>query len=316
MTGGARARPAFVWGAATLLALGCRERGAPPVERGPLPPGVAARAGSEEVRVTSVARIARAQGIAADDARDRAVLDALFAASARASPGGAARAATAERTVLARAVLERLRDDTRAEGPPSDEEVRTLTAERWPELDRPPSVRTTHAVVLLKNPAEEAAARALAATLAAAVQSAKDSGDFITRAQTVKDPRGKLEVRAEELPPVTPDGRVWDPAERPPKPLGGTLDLDFTRAAHTLQNVGDQTPVVKSAFGYHVILLDERYPAVEIPLEERRARLASEAFTRRAKRELDALTARLRSQTTVVMERSADALTGLVRVEP
>jgi hypothetical protein len=191
-----------------------------------------------------------------------------------------------------------------------------LTAERWPELDRPPSVRTTHAVVLLNNPAEDGPARALAATLAAALRGATDSADFVARAQKVKDPKGALEIRAEELPPVTPDGRMWDPSERPPKALAGSLNRDFARAAHALQKPGDQTGVVKSAFGYHLILLDERYPAVDLPLEERRSELARDVVARRAKRELDALMTRLRTQTPVTMERSAEALTALISVEP
>lgn len=316
MNGRARAFAALLGASSALFAPSCRDRHAPPVERGALPPGVAARAGSEDVRSASVARIATAEGIPLDEARDRAIVDALFAASVRANPSGSARVNAAERSVLARAVLERLRDDTRAEGAPTDDEVRALTAERWPELDRPPSVRTTHAVVLAKNPGDDAPARALAVTLAAAVQGAKDAGDFRERARTVKDPRGSLEVRAEDLPPVTPDGRLWDPDERPPKPLAGSLDLAFTRAAHTLAQVGDQSPVVKTPFGYHVIFLAERYPPVEVSLEERRSRLEADVLTRRAKHALDALVARLRSQTSVVTERSADALTGLIPVAP
>ena len=66
-----------------------------------------------------------------------------------------------ERAALARAVLEDLLAAARAKGPPSDEEVAELTKERWAELDRPP-LRTIHAVALVKDPAQKAAARALA----------------------------------------------------------------------------------------------------------------------------------------------------------
>jgi hypothetical protein len=209
-----------------------------------------------------------------------------------------------------------LRDDATALGAPTDEEVRALTAERWPELDRPVSVRTTHAVVLLENAAEDGAARALAATLAAALRGATSADDFIARARNIKDPTGSLQVRAEELPPVTPDGRLWDPSERPPKPLAGSLDVDFTRAAHSLRNAGDQTGIVKSAFGYHVVFLAERYPALDVPFEQRRRDLAHDIFARRAKRAFEALLSRLRTQTPVTIERSAEALTALVGVEP
>jgi hypothetical protein len=297
-----------------LLAAGCAEHAPPAVASGPLPPGVAARAGNEDIRLSSVARIARAQGITPRAARERAVTDALFAAAVRHDPNDAPRVTAAERSVLARALLERVRADADALGPPTDDEVQKLTAARWPELDRPPSFRTTHAVVLVKTPADDAPARDLARELARAVAEAKDSDDFIARAQAL--PKQDLEVKAERLPPVTPDGRLWNPDERPPKPIDGSLDLDFTRAAVALTNPGDQSALVKSPFGYHVIRLDERYPEVRLSLDERRALLAPDIHTRRAKHELDALMARLRAQTPVATERAAEALTALVPVEP
>ena len=132
---------------------------AAPVTNGPLPPDIAARTGGEQIRVDSVVRIARSQGISLREARERAIDDALFAAAMRANPANTARVAMAERSVLARAVVEHVRDDALRLGPPSDEEVRVLTEQRWPELDRPVSVRTTHAVVLVKSTANQAAAR-------------------------------------------------------------------------------------------------------------------------------------------------------------
>jgi hypothetical protein len=299
---------------AALAAVACGEHRPPGIVAGPLPPGLAARAGNEEIRLSSVARIARAQGIAPKAARERAISDALLAAAVRSSPGEAHRVVVAERSVLARAVVERVRDDARALGPPTDEEVRQLTEQRWPELDRPPSVRTTHAVVLVKKPSDDAPARELAAALARAVNGAKDSDDFIARARAV--PKQGLEITAEPLPAVTPDGRLWDPADRVPRPLQGSLDLDFTRGASALRDRGTQSPVVKSAFGYHVIRLEERYPELRLSLEERRSALSSDILSRRGKRELDALLARLRARTPVVTERAAEALTGLVAVEP
>ena len=299
---------------ALLAAFGCAEHAPPTVSSGPLPAGLAARAANEDIRLTSIARIARTQGITPQAARERAITDALFAAAVRENPSDRARVTAAERGVLARALLDGIRSDALALGPPTDEEVQKLTEQRWPELDRPPSFRTTHAVVLVKKPADDAPARELARELARAVSGAKDSDDFIARAQAV--PKQGLELTAERLPPVTSDGRIWSPEERPPKPINGSLDLDFTRAAVALVSPGDQSAVVKSAFGYHVIRLDERYPELRVPLEERRSLLAPELQSRRAKRDLDALMTRLRAQTAVATERAADALTALVPVEP
>jgi hypothetical protein len=275
---------------------------------------VVAVVGPERVAAGTVARIAAREGTSRLEARRRAVVDALFAAATRANPAFSARVSVAERGVLARAVLERLQDDARALGPPTDDEIASPTAERWPELDRPPSVRTSHAVVLVKQPADDAPARALASELAAALKDAKTGDELVKRAQAF--PAHGLTIRAEHLPPVTPDGRLWDPDEQPPKPLDGTFDADFARAANALTTPGEHSGLVKSAFGYHVILLDERYPERRMPLAERRDFLAEDVFSQRAKRSLDALLGRLRAASPASIDRAVDALTALVPTAP
>jgi peptidyl-prolyl cis-trans isomerase C len=302
--------------AATLLlfACACSERPTERVITGPLPPAVAAIVGSDSVSVGTVQRIARAQAISVKEARERAVSDALLAASVRAAPELAPRVVLTERSVLARALLERLRDEARALGPPRDDEVKAVLVQRWPELARPVSVRTSHAVVLVKSPADDAPARALATELAVELKGARTGAELIQRANAF--PKQGLDIQAEGLPPVTPDGRLWDPSEVPPKPLNGSLDLDFTRAAHTLTEPGTQTGVVKTSFGYHVILLDERIPALELAPDELARRLADDVNSRRAKRALEALSSRLHAATPVSTERAADALTALVPVTP
>lgn len=298
--------------AAAVLALclaGCGQRGTP-VTKASLPAGVAATVAGEPIHGDTIIRIASAQRVPPREARERAILDALFAASARADVAQSSRVSSAERSVLARALLERLRDAARAAGPPTDEEVQSFTEARWPELDRPPSVRTTHVVVLVKKPEEDAPARARAFELAAVVRGAKDARDFVARVEA--QPKSELEVRAESLPAVTADGRLWDPSEHPPKPIQGTFDADFTRAAYALGAPGDQSGIVKSAFGYHIIRLDERIPELRVPLAERRESLADDVYSRRAKRDLDALVTKLRASTPVAAERASDALTALV----
>lgn len=299
-----------------LLALttACGERSAPKPTAERLPPGVLAVVGDERVTAGTVGRIAAREGVLPLEARRRAIEDALFAASSRKTPALAPRVSVAERGVLARAVLERLRDDAHALGPPTDAEISALTAKRWPELDRPPSVATSHAVVLVKKPADDAPARALAKDLAAALADAKSGDELVKRAQAF--PARGLEIHAERLPAVTTDGRLWDPNTQPPKPLTGTFDLDFARAANALTTPGEQSGIVKSAFGYHVIVLDVPYPEQRMPLAERSALLADDVFSERAKRALDALLAPLRAATPVSTERAVDALTASVPVLP
>jgi hypothetical protein len=71
---------------------------------------------------------------------------------------------------------------------------------------------------------------------------------------------------------------------------------------------------VKTAFGYHVILLVERFPEHRVSLEERRSLLAPEVRTRRAQTELKSLVSELRSRATIEVSRSADDLTSRVPV--
>jgi peptidyl-prolyl cis-trans isomerase C len=279
-----------------------------------LPSGIVARVGNEDVSVETVARIASAAGVSPEAARDRAVADALFASGLRADPSRTALVAVSERGVLARMLLENLREKARGGGPASEAEVESQTRERWLELDRPESVRVTHAVVLTKSAADDAPAKALAHKLADAVRGVQSSAEFLRRANAL--PKEALELRAEALPPVFPDGRMWDPAPVPPQRLSGTLDPDFTRAAHALHQPGQQSPILKTPFGYHVILLDERLPAVKLSFEERRERLTDVVLALRAKAELDALLEGLKQQTPVELPRSVDELTARVLAAP
>ncbi|HEY3498257.1 MAG TPA: peptidyl-prolyl cis-trans isomerase [Polyangiaceae bacterium] len=297
---------------AVFLTSCAEERRPPPAVQTSLPPGVAARAGGEDVTTATVLRIAREQGVGPLEARERAITDALFAARARSTPEYRAAVSAAERAVLARALLEGIRDRARGAGPVTDAELATLTAERWVELDRPPSARVAHAVVLVKKPEDDAPARALAERLAAALRGAKDGAELVRRAKAFS--AGALTITAEHLPPCTLDGRTWDSNAVPPAALGGNFDLDFARAANALEKPGDQSGVVKTAFGYHVIQLEERYPEQRESPEARRSLLWDAVIARRAKPELDALAARLRAQTRIELERAADELTALVPV--
>jgi hypothetical protein len=309
-----RATPRRVVVLFALLSACSQGRKAPEPSRAALASGVAAVVGSEEVSLETVARIAQVQGVSLVEARRRGVIDALYAAGVRADPAQRELVKGAERSVFARAVLERVRDEARGLGPPTDAEVAELTALHWPELDRPPSSQTTHAVVRVKKPADDAPARALAAELALVLKGAPDGDELIRR--TLSFPKHDLEIVAEHLPPVTADGRTWDPSEQPPKALAGTFDLDFARAALALTEPGEQSGPVKTVFGYHVIELDRRYPEIRVPVEERRRMLAEETYGRRGKHALDELRSRLYAATPVSSERAVDALTALVPVAP
>jgi hypothetical protein len=299
---------------AALFLPACGEKRAPSAYHGTLGPGVAARVGADDIALATVQRIARARAVTPREARDLAIVDALFAEGARAT-SPSAQIATAERGVLARALLEEARQLGRTAGAPTDAEVEAVTKERWIELARPAAVRVTHVVVLAKKPEERREGRAIAERVAAALRGATKSQDFEQRVAGLGTK--EIGVKVERLSPVTPDGRVFElaVAGRPPAELGG-LDAGFTRAAHAIEKPGDLSPIVDTPFGFHVIFLEERLAAVQPSLEERRRLLTPEIHSRRAERALAETKQRLKAGTAVEVARDAETLTALVPVAP
>jgi len=275
-----------------------------------LPEGVVALVGDQRVARATVERIVRARSVSPQDARDAAIRDALLAAAARADLAGFGLVASAERSTLARALLEQLQRQARAR-PVTDAEVADMTARRWAELDRPVSARTAHVVARVEKPEDDAPARALAERFARELADVTDPDEFVERAKEV--PAGSVKVVAERLPPVTADGRVVQvnvPAGAPTP----TFDRAYARAANALRAVGDKSPVTKSDFGYHVILLEERMEAKRVPLERRRELLADEIMDNRARRMEEQLLEQARSIHPVEVRRAAADLTARVRV--
>ena len=307
-----KGRPSLV--PALLVALGCSAEGAPPATTtSALPNGMAARAGTQFVSAGTVQRVAAARGLAPRAAIDLAVADALFAEGARASlPLGSA--GSIERAAAARGLLEQLVREAAQAGAPTEAELSEVVHERWVDVDRPAAARTTHAVVLNDQPARDAAARAEGEKLALAVRGATTDEELLELAKAFK--ADGFEVRAEALPFVTPDGRIFQRAETGFKARPGSFDVDFARAANALQRQGELSPLVKSGFGYHVILLDERAPSAIVPAQELAQRLAPEVTARRAGHARSELLDRLRPASAVERERAVDDLLGRVKVAP
>ena len=247
-----------------------------------------------------IGAIARERGLPREQALELAVEDGLLA---RELEGAApALAGWVERVALARQLLVDLAEEARLAGPPSDAEIREITEARFWELDRPRMVRTIHAVVV--SPEEDPNARALADRIAQATRDAKSPEEFQARASAV--PAENFTVKVELLPPVTEDGRAVDPDRPPPAGPGVQhFDRSFAAAAHLLQRAGEQSPVVRSPFGYHVIYLVAAVEARQPALDERRALLHDEIMKARAKALSSALLARGRSELSPQQERSA-----------
>jgi peptidyl-prolyl cis-trans isomerase C len=285
----------------------------PPPSTSALAPGVAARVGTELLSTRTVTRVAERQGIAPDRAAALAVSDALWAQGARALlPAGSAR--SLERAAAARSMLEELSRTAAAAGPPTEAELAALLRERWPELDRPDAARTTHVVIINKQPEKDAAAHAVADKLALALRGVTSAEELLKIGQAF--PGEGFEARAEPLPFVTADGRTFQRRESGFVALPGNFDPDFARAAVALQQPGQLSPVTKSSFGYHVIRLEERLPGASLSPEERASKLSPEITARRAGRARSELLLKLRQSAPLQLERAADDLTSQVKVAP
>jgi len=274
--------------------------------------GVAARVDGDSISTAFVRDVANAENVTLPEARRRAVSDALFAAEARDRFGPFA-ARAAERRGEARALLDDVSRRAEATGPPTDAEVEAATERRFWELDRPTLLRTTHACVLVKDPKDDGPARVLAERIFAAVAHTSDPQAF--RAAALAVPRSRLDVRVEDLLPVAEDGRAVDP-DAPPPP-GSTVarySERYVRAAFAIPAVGQVSPVVRTEFGYHVILAVARIAEHRVPLEERRRLLEPEILVRRKELALEAVLDRARGSDPVVVERSASELSEKARV--
>jgi len=320
-----------------LIALAGCDRPAPaPVTSGALPAGVVARVGAIDVTADHVARIAAAQGVPLEEARRRAVSDALLARAAL--DRGLDRSPEVAHEIdgeLARRLARRMLAEARA-APPTEAELAEAAGRKWLDVDRPEGFRTVHAVVRhdpqRDDEAHEERARAVAEAIHAVAERVAAhaaempmpeggplpqarqrpeedpdplSGAFRRAAAAV--PRDGLEVTIEPLPAVAADGRVLGSG-------GQRFDLDFTVPASRLAARGALSPVTRSPFGFHVILLLERTPPLTLTGEARRRRLLDDIVNARARAAEKRLLAALAPRGAVTPD--APGLLDLVVVEP
>jgi len=279
--------------ACTLLVLGGCSGG---------PGAVSDRPPADEVVVfeSVLATIMRERGVPRERALELGVEDALLARELRARQPELGR--WLERVVLARQTLGALLEDAKAGGPPTDAEVQELSAARFWEFDRPRMVQVAHAVVVSRD--ENPAARALAERIGKATAGIADVEKFKAAAEAV--PAESFTVKVEMLTPVTADGRAVEPKQPPPAgPPVQHLDPLFSTAAAQLEHPGDQSGVVRSQFGYHVILLLSVIPPQQPSLDERRALLHDEIMRQRASALSETTLERQRRELVPQQERSA-----------
>ncbi|MGC4090502.1 MAG: peptidyl-prolyl cis-trans isomerase [Polyangiaceae bacterium] len=288
------------------LACGACGHEAPQPKSKRLAEGVLAEVGSDRVARSTVERIAAAQSVAPRKALEHALSDALFANEAQSRLPRELSASLA-RAAQARMLLDGIARDAVAAGEPSDAELKAIVSERWNELDRPPSVRVSHAVALAKPEQKELRekARKLAEQIRSHVEGEREPPGFIRAAREV--PHEGIQIVAERLPFICADGRaVSTDAQHAPE---GDFDQQFAKAANQLREPGEHSPVVESAFGFHVILLESRLPEQRAAFADLRRSLGAEVLSRRAADARRKLIEQLRERTRVDVARDVEQAT-------
>lgn len=295
----------------SFFALACACRSPAPITHKNSGGDIVASAGTATISAALVTGVARAQQRSADDAMQLLLDDALLSEGARSKNVERATPVARDLTALrAQLVADRLRDDARAAGPCSDAEVDALSKLHLKDVELPERVQVIHAIAI--RPKKEAPnqteliqhAREIADAIEAAVHGATSPEDFEARAKTVA--HDGVDVRVESLPAFADDGVVPE--------TGGGMDATFAHAAFVLAKPGDISPVTETSFGWHVIRLNQRLAAKNIPHEERRTMFAEECFARRSRTAFQALLASRRASTKIEIAQDAnDAMSSVMR---
>ncbi len=301
-----------------LFGIGCDNvnpvRGHPATRVVQAVPDVVATVGESQITLES---LRRAVGRSAE--LPRAILDQFVEARAYGLYAQArglerGRRQMTERAILARVLLERIEEKSKTPSTPTDAEVDAMTEKRWIEFDRPEAVITCHAVVHAER-LDAAVGVSLAQRLADALRPLTNCEAFLESAKAF--PAVGAKITAERLPPVTPAGRTLILDHKgEPVDEGNAFDPDFARGAHQIKTVGAQSGIIRSSFGWHIILLESSVPAKHVSLEDRRKSLTPDILSQRASDLSEGLIAESRRRIPITVDRAAIEAVGRVRVDP
>lgn len=177
------------------------------------------------------------------------------------------RASSAERAVLARALLEDLREEVRRKRTVSQDELHAEWARNWILFDRPRAVRGALIEVKVAELEPEAERQQLASQLRDAARAARNLGELEKALYPFKGQR----YSARLVPPVTHEGRVVPLLPQDSHSL--TIETSYAEAMSALTAEGQVTPVWTTASGFAFGFALEIVPEQSVPLDEAREQL-------------------------------------------
>jgi hypothetical protein len=276
---------------ATAVSCSSRSGSAPRPTYGALSAGEVARVGGVGIDAPLVTAVAAAEGTDARAAVASLIEDALAAEGARAERlDGAPGPAWASAVALARRIPLALARDARAGGPPTDDELATVSV--------------AHAVVLRTHSVDASRGLVVARAIADAVAGARDETDFQERAAAAS--KG-VRTSIQTLPAFDAAGLGED---------GNQVDPDFVAGAFALRAPGDTSPIVETPFGWHVIRLIARTLPTGADLDARRAEVAPVIEGLRARMRLADVLRTRRSSTRVEISAAAEELMSRAETAP
>jgi hypothetical protein len=257
------------------LELSCSRGAAPPTASSL--GGEVARVGDVAIPAGLVEAAAQVSGSSPRRALEVLIDDALAAEGARALGVERGQASWATEAALAATIPRRLEGRAQALGPPTDDELATLSV--------------THAVVLRAPGFSQERAMATAHAITRAVSSARTPEAFEAAASAT--PHAGAQVVVERISPIEIDG-AFDPS--------------FVAAAFRLRAPSEQSPLIESAFGWHVLYLIERKAPDPASLETRRREVASAVVAIRARASIDDLLREKKGRVAIEVSGAADSL--------